>query len=89
MVGLGRLDGCGGEGPSTCILDPGSPHLAVHLERVSAHRDSAFGMLDVHGRDRANPEDAAIEAVVIHEQVLDQVDGIHPTLILTAVMGRE
>jgi len=46
-------------------------------------------MLDVHGRDRANPEDAAIEAVVIHEQVLDQVDGIHPTLILTAVMGRE
>jgi hypothetical protein len=83
---LGRLDGCGGEGPSTCINRHGDAESAVYLELVGADDHVAFLVVVVHRSDGANPEGAAIEAGVLLDHVLDHFDGVQPRLVGGVVM---
>ena len=82
MAGLGRLDGSGGEGPGTVIFRHAEAALVVERELVGPQAHAAFFVVGVHGCDGADQDDPAIEAMVILDHVLDQLDGVQPTVMI-------
>eukprot|EP00964_Phaeocystis_antarctica_P109875 scaffold74285_cov72-Phaeocystis_antarctica.AAC.3 len=81
VAGLGRLEGSGGEGPSTVIFRHAEAARGVELELVGTQADAALLVVGVHGCDGADQDDAAIEARVRLDHVLDQLGRVQPNVV--------